>query len=324
MKRLLGAAALGGGIALAAWAAVDPAVLPDAGPLREATVHRLLLLDGARVGARLVAVGDRGYIVLSDDGGAHWRRARAPAAPLLTAVTFLDARTGFAVGHDSVILATTDGGETWTERFSAPKEERPLMDVLFLTPREGIAIGAYGAYYETADGGRTWQARKITPQDWHLNAIARTAGDRLVIVGEAGTVLASDDAGRTWAPLASPYKGSLFGVVAGESGTLVAFGLRGHVYRSTDAGRTWTAVDNDSTATLMGGSRLPDGTLVLAGAAGRVLVSRDDGASFVPLPTHTPRAWATAVTAGPGAVLLLGETGAREVALPSRRRAPAG
>lgn len=322
MSKAFVAVAMAGAIALAVAAAPPSEVLPAAGPLSPQTIGRLVLVDAARAGTRVVAVGDRGYIVLSDDGGLTWRRARSPEAPLLTAVDFIDPRDGWAVGHDEVILATHDGGETWTEQFAAPAQKRPLLDVLMLSSAAGIAVGAYGAYYETADGGAHWRPRRIVEGDRHLNAIVRLAGSRLLIVGEEGTILASDDAGRTWAPRASPYKGSLFGAVVAADGAVVAFGLRGHIYRSTDAGRHWRPVDNASTATLMGGARLPDGTLVLAGAAGTALVSRDDGRSFVPLATGSSGALSSAVADGGNAVLLVGETGARAIALPSVRRTP--
>lgn len=319
MRRLLGAAALGCGIVVSA-AAVEPEVLPQSGPIGKDTVGRLLLIDGARVGARAIAVGARGYIVLTDDEGAHWRRARAPASTLLTAVDFVDARRGWAVGHDEVILATADAGETWTQQFAAPKDQRPFLGVLMLGEASGIAVGAYGAYFETGDGGTTWKPRKVLEEDRHLNAIVRVAKERLLIVGEAGTILASDDAGKTWIAVASPYKGSLFGALVARDGAVVIFGLRGHIYRSVDAGRTWKPVDNASAATLMGGTRLPDGTLVIVGAAGTALVSRDDGQSFVPLATGTTRAFSKALAAAPEHVMLLGEAGAREIALPSVAR----
>jgi photosystem II stability/assembly factor-like uncharacterized protein len=318
MRKWIGAAALGCGIVLSAWAAApSKEVLPSSGPLRGASVQRLLLEDAERVGNRVVAVGDRGYIVISDDQGKTWRRAKAPAAPLLTAIDFLDDQLGIAVGHDSAILSSSDGGETWTQRFSAPAEGRPLLDVLFVKKDFAVAVGAYGAYYESVDSGKTWSVRKITADDKHFNAILELGEGRLLIVGEAGTILASNDWGKSWAPIPSPYKGSLFGALVADDGAVVAFGMRGRIYRSTDKGKSWAQVDNPSPATLIGGEKLPDGALVLAGSAGTALVSRDQGRSFVPIVTGTTRAFSKPILGAPGKVLLLGEGGALEVALPT-------
>ena len=317
MRKAIGAAALCCGVITAAWAAPDPAGPPESGPLGATTMQRLLLVDAERFGSRIVAVGDRGYIVLSDDQGKTWKRAKAPAGPLLTALDFLDEQAGLAVGHDSIILATRDRGETWTQVFSAPAEQRPLLDVIFLTRDNAIAIGAYGAYYESADGGKTWNPKKVTADDKHLNAILELGEGNLVILGEAGTILASPDAGKTWTTVTSPYKGSFFGGLVANDGAVVAFGMRGRIYRSTDKGRNWQQVDNASVATLMGGDKLPDGALVVAGSSGTALVSRDNGQSFVPIPTGSTRAFSKAILGGPNMVLLLGESGAREVAVPS-------
>jgi photosystem II stability/assembly factor-like uncharacterized protein len=315
MRKALHAAAFGCGIFFAGLA-VAQQVTPAGGTLPAATMQRLLVTDAERFGNRIVAVGDRGYIVITDDNGAHWKRAKAPPAPLLTAIDFVDDQLGIAVGHDSVILLTTDRGETWTQRFSAPAEGRPLLDVLFLTKNLAVAVGAYGAYYESADGGKTWAARKITADDKHFNTILELGEGRLLILGEAGTILASNDAGKTWSPVASPYKGSLFGALVADDGAVVAYGMRGRIYRSTDKGRTWKQVENASTATLIGGDKLFDGTLVIVGSAGTALVSRDNGHSFVALPTGSTRALAKPVLGAPDAVLLLGEGGVREVRLP--------
>jgi photosystem II stability/assembly factor-like uncharacterized protein len=321
MRNTLGAAVLGCGLVLFAQAAPEPEVA--GGPLAPIAVQRLLLTDAERVGQRIVAVGDRGYVIVSDDQGRTWKRARAPAAPLLTAVDFVDDQSGLAVGHDSVILATRDRGDTWTQVFAAPAEQRPLLDVLFMTAERAIAVGAYGAYYESMDSGRTWTARKVIADDKHLNAILEVGDGGLVILGEAGTILVSGDAGTTWAPVASPYKGSLFGGLIANDGAVIAFGMRGRIFRSADRGKTWKAVDNASAASLMGGDKLPDGALVVAGSAGTVLVSRDNGQAFVPLPSGTTKAFSKALLGGPNEVLLLGEAGARAVALPSAMKRPA-
>ena len=326
LKRSFGAAVLGCGLvvcgAVLAQSQAPAAPATRAAPVAAATLQRLLLVDAARAGARLVAVGDRGAILLSDDEGRTWRGAQAPAAPLLTAVAFSGESVGLAVGHDSVILATRDRGDTWTQAFSAAAEQRPLLDVLLLDAEHAIAVGAYGAYYDSADGGRTWNARKVIPDDKHLNAIVDAGGGRLVILGEAGTILVSPDRGATWTPVASPYKGSFFGGVGANDGSVVAFGLRGRIFRSTDHGATWKPVDNARVAALMGGERLPDGALVIAGAAGTALVSRDDGRSFVPITTGTTRAFSKPIAGGRDEVLLLGEAGVRSVAVPFAQEKP--
>jgi photosystem II stability/assembly factor-like uncharacterized protein len=329
-------------------------VLPETGPLSKQSMDRLLLIDAERIGNRVVAVGDRGYIVFSDDNGESWRRAKTPGAPLLTALTFIDQKNGWAVGHDSMIFVTTDGGENWAKQFSAEKEQRPLLDVLFVDKNVGFAVGAYGAFYETADGGKTWTGRKILEapppppaakapakgapapaaapsargeiaddkggdEDRHLNGIVKIGDTSILIVGEAGTLLKSDDTGKTWTKLASPYKGSFFGALVAEDNSVLIFGLRGKIFRAEAGLKNWAPVDNASVATLMGGTRLPDGALVIAGAAGTVLVSRDNGQSFSPLKTGTTKAYSKALLGAPNAVLLLGEAGARDVLIPTKR-----
>lgn len=313
-------ALVAGAAMLGAHAQGPETVLPASGPLSQVTMQRLLLTDAARLGNRVVAVGDRGYIVYSDDDGKTWKRAKAPAAPLLTAVDFVDAKNGWAVGHDSVILASNDAGETWTQQFSAPAEQRPLLDVLFLSKDAGFAVGAYGAFYETTDGGKSWNARKVIADDKHLSAIVKAADGKLAIFGEAGTILLSADAGKTWTTVPPPYKGSFFGALVANDGSIVTYGLRGRIFRSSDGGKSWKQIENASVATLMGGSKLPDGALVIAGGAGTVLVSHDNGQSFQPLATGSTKAYAKALLGAPNALLLLGEAGAREAPLPSARR----
>src|SRR5262245_33110933 len=101
MKKTLGAAAICCGAVFFAFAGPEASSVAESGPLTANTMQRLLLVDGERFGSRIVAVGDRGYIVISDDQGKSWKRAKAPPAPLLTALDFLDDQVGIAVGHDS-------------------------------------------------------------------------------------------------------------------------------------------------------------------------------------------------------------------------------
>ena len=109
-----------------------------------------LLLDGTVAGSRMMVVGQRGHILISDDDGVTWRQAQAPVQVMLTAVRMLDAQTGWSVGHDATILRTRDGGETWQLVHYAPQAQLPLLDVWFRDADNGFAVGAFGAFLASA------------------------------------------------------------------------------------------------------------------------------------------------------------------------------
>src|SRR5215469_14097420 len=106
---------------LGAAEAAGGADLRKAPAWRSQAPESTLILGVAHAGPRLVAVGARGMVLLSDDDGTSWRQAKTvPVRSTLTAVSFIDSKSGWAVGHDGAILATNDGGETWTlQRFDS-------------------------------------------------------------------------------------------------------------------------------------------------------------------------------------------------------------
>ena len=88
---------------------------------------RSLLQAVAKAGDRLVAVGQRGHIVVSTDGGTTWKQSPVPVSSDLTAVYFVDDKQGWAVGHDGVILHTADGGDTWQLQLDGRKANALLV-----------------------------------------------------------------------------------------------------------------------------------------------------------------------------------------------------
>ena len=288
---------------------------------------RSLLLDGAAAGSRLVVVGERGHVLVSTDDGASWTQSPVPTRALLTAVHMHDERTGWAVGHDAVILRTRDGGETWALVHEAPEEELPLLDVWFRDERSGFAVGAYGYFLATEDGGETWTSRAVSEDDFHLNALIPVVGrksgsqrsgegERLYIAAEAGIAYRSDDGGKTWRELASPYAGSWFGGLALDEDRVLLAGLRGHLFRSEDGGETWTRVATGTQASLTGAVRLPSGSIVVTGLDGSVLTSRDGGRSVSARRLPSREGVSAALPLADGGVLLVGEFGVRLVGYP--------
>ena len=275
-----------------------------------------LLVDAANAGPRIVLVGQRGHILFSDDNGASWKQARVPARALLTAVHMHDDKTGWAAGHDAVILRTDDGGENWRLMHRAPEEERPLLDVWFRDRDNGFAVGAYGYFLATRDGGKTWSSRAISKDDFHLNEIVPAGAGRLFMAAEAGVAYRSDDGGETWRELPSPYTGSWYGALMLEGERLLLHGLRGHLFRSDDGGESWTRVATGTTATLTNAARLPGGGVLITGLEGILLTSRDRGGSVSATRLPSRQGITSALPLADGSVLLTGEFGVRRLPRP--------
>lgn len=297
---------------------------------------RSLLLDGQRMGDRVVVVGERGHVLISGNLGRSWQQQTVPTRATLTSVFFVDATQGWVAGHDGVILATSDGGNRWHKVYSNPDDERPILDLWFHDHKHGFAVGAYGLFLATVDGGRTWNEVPFAPAtlsmdafsawdqtgeeefwsiDFHLNQMAATSADRLYLSAEAGNLYRSDDGARSWVRLPTPYPGSFYGSLPLDKTSLLLYGLRGHLFRSTDAGVNWQQVPTGTQSTLNDGIRLADGRIVLVGQAGAVLVSEDQGASFVLQPQADRLGIAKVLEMADGALLLVGEQGVRRIRL---------
>ena len=278
-----------------------------------------LVLQAVRAGQRLVAVGERGHVLLSDDQGARWRQARwVPTTTTLTALYFIDPLQGWAVGHGGVVLGTRDGGEHWTLLSGSTGGKEILFSVWFENALHGLAAGPYGYLIETADGGRSWQQRTLAEGDdgeRHLNQIVAAPGGVLLIAAEAGTVFRSADKGRSWSVIKTPYKGSLWGGLGLADGSVVVYGMRGHVLRSADGGLTWTD-GQAGDQSFSGAAQWRDGTLVLAGQGGAVAVSHDSARSFT-ASIAPQRSGYTAVAEGAGGgTILFGMNGIEHGAAP--------
>lgn len=329
---LIAALAMSGGAPAQSTAELDANDAANKPAQAQPLASSSLLLDLATAGKRLVAVGERGHVLLSDDLGATWRQAKSvPTQSMLTAVYFADGEYGWAVGHDETILNTVDGGETWTRSHFAPEAQQPLLDLWFANRVSGIAVGAYGAYLTTNDGGRSWQVSRFAapvdpraepleegelPPDLHLNRIVGV-GPRLYIAAEGGRLFRSDDRGANWRALPSPYEGSLFGLLPIRGEGLLAFGLRGHLFRSADGGETWHTLESHTTAMLTDGIAINDLRVVIGGLAGVLLVSSDAGETFR-LTQQDDRKGISALLPGPaGSVIAAGEGGVRIVRLES-------
>lgn len=269
----------------------------------------IVLMDIGLAGNRLVAVGERGFTLVSDNEGKTWHAHPTPIQRTLTGVAFKDDKVGVAVGHGGTVIRTDDGGEHWTQVTLEEAGPDSLLGVTWLGGDHFITYGAFGLYFDSIDAGRTWQRRMVLNEDFdrHISQVI-AVGSALVLAAESGTLLRSDDGGTTWTEIVSPYLGSYFGALLTRSGAILAFGMRGNVYRSTDVGATWTKIPVDTTVSLMSGRQLSNGMLLLVGNAGLLVASRDDGQTLQLHWSPERKGFASLAQVG-SHVVLVGETG---------------
>lgn len=332
-----------------AWAAPFRDPLDSPSPSTK-LLDRTPLAAVSLAGSRVVAVGLRGLIIVSDDGGQHWRQAKVPVSTELVGLRFIDARKGWAVGHGGVVLRTLDGGLNWERQFDGrqaaalqrqyfkPKAdagdetatrilndvelnyadgpEQAILDVWFDDELHGFACGSFGTLFATADGGRSWTPwadRVDATEPVHLNAIYG-AGGNVYIASERGMTFRLDRGTQRFVARPTGYRGSFFGVLANPS-TVVAFGLRGTAYRSTDAGDTWTQEPTGVQAAINGGTVLADGRFLLVTQDGQVLLGEADGTRFKSLPLKQRGLFQAVVQTKETSVVLVGLNGPQVVQL---------
>ncbi|MGN6518617.1 MAG: WD40/YVTN/BNR-like repeat-containing protein [Dokdonella sp.] len=258
-----------------------------------------------RDGAHGLAVGGNpayavpaflGFVLATRDGGATWE-TRATMPNTLIYDVWLDGAAGaMAVGIDMnaghpVVLRSQDDGTTWT----AHVDESRFGLLTGITQSVGgrwVVVGtdfvaATGLLLTSDDAGKTWDARDAGGVA-SLNGVRFRDADRGVAVGEAGSLLVTDDGGTNWAVQATPTalalldggwnaNGALF-VVGGD------FAGEGIVASLSGQGAAWST--SKFAASLHGIAFPAAGEITVAGSGGNVFTSHDEGLSWE---SHAPR-----------------------------------
>ncbi len=288
-----------------------------------------LLLDIVRVGARVVAVGERGYIVYSDDNGKTWAQGAVPVSQTLTAVAFGSDTTGWAVGHEGIILRTDDGGENWTLQFTgfdASQQELVLGERRLERARAAVeearSAGAEDLEdleYAVEDAEIALDSVRAAIEDGPSNPFLDVwfADEKTgVAVGSYGMIFRTRDGGESWEAwgehISNPDGFHYYSLDKSADGTLILAGEQGLLYRSRDNGTEWDRLTTPYAGSFFGvlaGERNASPYILIFGLRGNIFRTTDGGDTWAPVATGSELALFGGTTMEDGAVVLVGNSG---------------
>ncbi|MDX1633812.1 MAG: YCF48-related protein [Marinobacter sp.] len=324
-RKSIGAVCLGLSLVITAPSAVAVSDLLET-PARDTQLAtEYLLNDIAQAGERMVAVGERGHIIYSDDDGKTWIQAEVPVSVTLTALHFATPTHGWAVGHSGAVLHSSDGGETWSLQLDGirafelaieAKEERvaELEAEIEQAPEEqvGDLEWALDDLLFTLENMRA--DLEIGPVNPFL-AVWFENESHGFVVGAYGMIFRTTDGGESWrdwsGELANPTGFHLNAIDRVKGGGLVIAGEAGLIRVSTDNGETWEERESPYDGSFFGVMGTGDVNEILVfGLRGNILFSEDLGRSWDTVPTDsTATLNEGAVTPG-GRIILVGNGGA--------------
>ncbi len=157
-----------------------------------------------KVGNSIMLVSRDGLVYRTEDDGVSWESTSVAGIDRLRTLAFANDDVGYAVGSQSSLIKTTDGGASWSQLSADLPEGLNILDVHFMSPDTGWIVNRdlSDHIWKTVDGGLSW-----TPATVSANTYWQ------------GVTFANDTLGY------------LFG---GSS-------IVGKVYQTTDGGDSWSA-----------------------------------------------------------------------------------
>ncbi|MEH6586547.1 MAG: YCF48-related protein [Halioglobus sp.] len=259
-----------------------------------------MLLDIARAGQRLVAVGERGHILYSEDEGSRWVQAQVPTRVMLTRVFFIDDKYGWAVGHDGNMLHSSDGGVSWELQRDGVADQVGINE-----ERAGRALGRVEELrlqLAVAGEGQISDLQEALDEaEWALDNTRELLDETAYApplmdvwfsspeqgwaAGGYGVLLHTANGGRNWADWShkvdNPDELHLNGVIGDQLGSLYLASEWGTIFVSHNMGESWQPAESGYDGSFFGLVVNPNSGGVYAyGLLGTIYRSADQGESW--------------------------------------------
>jgi photosystem II stability/assembly factor-like uncharacterized protein len=205
------------------------------------TTNRLLALAVVSQ-EQVVAVGDHGEVMWTDNGGQHWN-SKVYSNLTYYDVAFSDSSNGWIVGEFQTILHSADGGKTWEVQRGGKVADFTIPPYFTVVPQGAQSVlvaGQSGVYSTSKDGGKTWQDSKVSSERSIYAAAANglNSAGQVWMAGAEGTIFEGVPGGE-W-HLKDPTFEDLT-AIASSPHLGLAVGLGGTILRTVN-GEDWNLI----------------------------------------------------------------------------------
>ncbi len=283
-----------------------------------------LLNDVTRAGDRLVATGERGHIIFSDDEGQTWVQGQVPVSVTMTGIDFGTDEHGWAVGHSGVVLHSSDAGKSWelqltgieaSELAIASKQQQiaEMEQQIEEAPEEekGDLEWALDDLFFAVENMES--DLEIGPVNPFLDVWFEDDSHGFV-VGAYGMILRTTDGGESWQDMSGEIENDqnfhLNSITQITGGALVIVGEAGQIHVSTDGGDTWERRESPYPGSLFGVIGTGQVNEILAfGLRGNMMRSTDLGRSWNMITNEAGATLMSGSVAEDGRITLVGNGG---------------
>jgi photosystem II stability/assembly factor-like uncharacterized protein len=225
-------------------------------PPSPGSVFKGLVIDNYSEGW---CAGSSGFILNTTDGGNSWQHFDKRLDiyyGALEDVVFIDENEGWVVGNQllgfpldsTLILHTTDGGETWIRNQTNIDEG---LNRIIATSDQNLWAFSSTILLKSSDGGQNWEINNLQPpSDIFRDIFLHDEFNCFVIAGRK--IFRTQDGGDTWTTQGDFSVQFLRRIIFNDklNGWLLGKSAGGSYpnYRTTDGGATWLQIQRDFTA----------------------------------------------------------------------------
>jgi len=273
-----------------------------------------ILVDLAQSGKRILTSGERGRIFYSDNQGINWSQAQVPVSVMITAIEAATESTIWAVGHDGIVLKSTDHGTHWSKVLNGVQINQ-LIAKYYQNLITKAKVNANLSEEEFDELSFRADDAVIALEDNRLATLLDVMfvdENEGYILGSYGLLLQTLDSGKSWQPLMEVL-GNLDGfhlnAIIKTDNKLYIAGEGGSLFRSVDQGTNWEALESPYDGSFFGIQSLSEQHLIVYGLRGNAFESLDAGDSWLPLTLPLKGTLTGSTQLANGTVVLVGSFG---------------